>query len=72
MDVVDFLEWGSYIGALLTVWLYGFKNTWGPKSGLITAAAFVLYGILADIPVAVLTNIVFAVLHYNNLRKVND
>lgn len=63
------LEWLAFGGSLLSVWFYGKSPVWGPIVGIIVSIFFILYGLKAGITAAILSNLIFAYLHYRNLRK---
>ena len=67
--IVTVLEWLAFGGSLLSVWMYGKHPTRGPVAGMAVAVTFMVYGIVAGVYAAALSNIVFFVLHNRNYRK---
>lgn len=67
--LISALEWIAFGGSLLSVWLYGKNQVNGAAFGIFVSLVFILYGVLASIWPAVISNVVFAYLHYRNLRK---
>jgi NTP pyrophosphatase (non-canonical NTP hydrolase) len=63
------LEYAAFGGSLFSVWLYGKSQTKGPIAGITVSLLFMLYGIIAGVYAAALSNIVFLMLHINNYRK---
>jgi hypothetical protein len=62
------LEWQSFGLALFGTWVYGRTRVWGGIVGIITAASFMAFGVMSDVPAAIWANIAFAVVHANNIR----
>ena len=67
--LISALEWIAFGGSLLSVWLYGKSQINGAIFGIFVSLVFILYGVLASIWPAVISKVVFAYLHYRNLRK---
>lgn len=67
--LLTILEWTAFGGSLLSVWFYGRSPVWGPIAGIVVSLIFIVYGIYAAIPAAILSNLAFAYIHYRNLRK---
>ena len=65
------LEWLAFGGALVSTFLYGNKHKTGPIAGMVVAFLFILYGWLETIPAAIISNIVFFVLHCRNYLRFN-
>lgn len=63
------VEWVSFGGALISVWLYGYKTILGPITGILTSISFIVFGLMVDLPAAVITNIIFIILHFKNIKK---
>jgi NTP pyrophosphatase (non-canonical NTP hydrolase) len=64
------LEYTAFGGSLLSTWFYGTKGRKGPITGLITSLLFIAFGLYTGIYAAVIANIIFAGIHYINLRKI--
>lgn len=66
---LPFIEWAAFGGVLGATWLYGQKGRIGPAVGALSAAVFVLYGLMADLPAATVTNVIFFGIHCRNFIK---
>lgn len=66
--MITILEWLAFSLSMLCVFCYGKSNTKGAIIGIITALSFILWGIVADIYAASVTNVIFLGLHIRNLR----
>lgn len=66
--MLEWLEWQSFGLALFGVWVYGKSRLWGGILGIITAASFMAFGVLADVQAAIWANIAFTAMHVNNIK----
>lgn len=62
-----YLEWSAFLMSLCCVASYGYSKIIGGLVGIVTVILFILWGIVADVPVAVYTNLIFFCLHTKNL-----
>lgn len=67
MEIV--LEYLAFGMALVSSWVYGNKNIWGPILGVTTALVFVVFGLVTGIYAAAIANVVFLFVHIRNMRK---
>lgn len=67
--MADVLEWLAFLFSLLCVFCYGNSKLWGALVGVVTAALFVSWGIVAGVMAAAVTNTLFIALHLLNLKK---
>ncbi len=65
--MIEALEWMAFGLSVICVWTYGRSKIKGACVGVVTALSFILWGYVAGIPAAGLTNILFLGLHIRNL-----
>lgn len=63
------LQWLSFGLSMLCVFCYGHSKVQGASVGIMTAIAFIVWGVVTQQHAAWLTNIVFFFLHSRNLRR---
>lgn len=66
---LDGLEWTAFGLSAWSVWLYGRGVIAGGAAGLVTAVAFIAWGVLGGMPAAVAINIGFFGLHARNIAR---
>ena len=62
-------EYLAFGGSLVSLYLYGKPGIKGPIAGVLTAALFMAFGYFEAVYAAIVSNIVFLVLHIKNLRS---
>mgnify|MGYP001803254769 CR=1 FL=1 len=63
------LEYLAFGMALVSSWIYGNKNIWGPIIGVTTAVIFIVFGLVTGINAAAIANVYFLYVHIRNMRK---
>lgn len=63
------LEYLAFGMALVSSWIYGNKNIWGPIIGVTTAVLFIVFGLVTGIYAAAIANVFFLFVHIRNMRK---
>ena len=63
------IEWAAFMGSLVSVFLYGKKGIKGPIPGMMTSLLFMMFGYFHQVPAAIISNVVFMVLHFRNFRS---
>lgn len=66
--ISQLLEWVAFTLSMICVFSYGKSKLIGSIVGIITAFTFIVWGIFAEVWAALLTNLVFIILHSRNLR----
>lgn len=66
-SLASWLEWQSFGLILLSTWLYGKSKRWGAAIGIVGSLSFFAFGYVADLPAAIVANLVFVVVHCRNL-----
>ena len=69
MDASHLLGNAAFGASLLSCWLYGESKWSGPVCGLVCASLFITYGVVSDVPAAILSNLFFIFIHIRNLRR---
>ena len=64
-----FFEYLAFSLSLASAYLYGHSKKWGPPMGLATSISFIVFGLVTGIYAAVLSNVVFIIVHVKNWRK---
>jgi hypothetical protein len=64
--LITILEWSAFGLSLLCVYLYGERPRTAPIVGMACAWVFMVWGFLSGVPAAVVTNVVFFLLHMRN------
>lgn len=68
--MLTLLEYGAFGGSLCSAWLYGQQGYRGPIAGLLTCLLFFAYGYATQTYAAILSNVVFFVIHSRNFINV--
>lgn len=66
--MAEWLEWQSFGLIAISVLLYIRRPAWGASVGIMGSTSFFFYGLVAGIPAAMITQVVFLPLHAWNLR----
>lgn len=70
-NLATWLEWQSYLLVLTSVLLYGRSKWWGSFLGIVGSVSFMVYGWHQDIVAAIVTSVIYVVLHARNLWIAN-
>ena len=63
------LQWLAFGSSMLCVFCYGHSKMQGAVVGIVTAALFIAWGLVASVPAAAVANVFFLGLHGRNLKR---